>query len=83
MEINIIFYLYLSIFSSQVLELLPPNTHLRDILTFLENVLESQAVERREGQVLRAMLYAENLQVRNIYAQKIGTLRCLQMYVCV
>ncbi|GFS19211.1 vam6/Vps39-like protein [Elysia marginata] len=46
----------------KALELLPHTTKLRDILTFLENVMENQAVRRRHNQVLKSMLYAENLQ---------------------
>lgn len=49
--------------TAKALELLPPDTKLRDILTFLENVMESQAVRRRSNQILKSMLYAENLQV--------------------
>ncbi|XP_005090680.1 vam6/Vps39-like protein [Aplysia californica] len=49
--------------TAKALELLPSDTKLRDILTFLENVMESQAVRRRSNQILKSMLYAENLQV--------------------
>ncbi|GFN97687.1 vam6/vps39-like protein [Plakobranchus ocellatus] len=49
--------------TAKALELLPHTTKLRDILTFLENVMENQAVRRRHNQVLKSMLYAENLQV--------------------
>ena len=51
--------------SLQALELLPANTKVRDVLTFLENVLEGKATEKRENQVLRSLLYAEHLQVGN------------------
>lgn len=34
-----------------------------DILAYLENVMEHQAMIRRKNQVLKSMLYAENLQV--------------------
>lgn len=52
-------------FFHQALELLPSTTKLRDILTFLENVMENQAIHRRNNQILKSMLYAENLQVGN------------------
>ncbi|RUS79603.1 hypothetical protein EGW08_012628 [Elysia chlorotica] len=54
----------------KALELLPQTTKLRDILTFLENVMENQAVRRRHNQVLKSMLYAENLQVTENLIQK-------------
>ena len=57
-------YLIYSV-SLQALELLPANTKVRDVLTFLENVLEGKATEKRENQVLRSLLYAEHLQVGN------------------
>lgn len=34
-----------------------------EILAYLENVMEHQAMIRRKNQVLKSMLYAENLQV--------------------
>jgi len=49
--------------TTKALELLPSDTKLRDILTYLENVMESQAAQRRSNQILKSMLYAENLQV--------------------
>ncbi|KAK7104918.1 vam6/Vps39-like protein [Littorina saxatilis] len=47
----------------KALELLPSSIRVRDILTFLENVLEHNATERRHNQVLRSLSYAENLAV--------------------
>ncbi|XP_059173340.1 vam6/Vps39-like protein [Physella acuta] len=49
--------------TAKALEILPSGTKLKDILTFLENVMENQAVRRRSNQILKSMLYAENLQV--------------------
>ncbi|KAH9489099.1 Vam6/Vps39-like protein [Bulinus truncatus] len=47
---------------AKALELLPSTTKLIDILSFLENVLEHQTSKRRSNQVLKSMLYAENIQ---------------------
>lgn len=49
--------------TAKALELLPSTTKLSDILTFLENVMEHQAARRRSNQILKSMLYAENLEV--------------------
>ncbi|CAG5133152.1 unnamed protein product, partial [Candidula unifasciata] len=49
--------------TAKALELLPSTTRLRDILAFLENVMENQGVQRRSNQILKSLLYAENLQV--------------------
>ena len=51
----------------QALELLPATTKVRDIVTFLENVLEDRAAQKRSSQVLRSLLYAEHLQVLNLF----------------
>lgn len=61
----------------KALELLPHTTKLRDILTFLENVMENQAVRRRHNQVLKSMLYAENLQVTENLIQKQAVKICV------
>ncbi|KAK6183438.1 hypothetical protein SNE40_010920 [Patella caerulea] len=50
--------------TTKALELLPATTRVRDILTYLENVMEHQASRRRQNQVLKSMLYAENLQIQ-------------------
>ncbi|KAL5008470.1 hypothetical protein ScPMuIL_014051 [Solemya velum] len=47
----------------QSLELLPTTTLVKDILTYLQNIMEQRATTRRRCQVLKSMLYAENLQV--------------------
>ncbi|PVD26341.1 hypothetical protein C0Q70_14012 [Pomacea canaliculata] len=47
---------------AKALELLPSNTPIKDILTFLENVLENMASEKRQCRILRNLLYAENLK---------------------
>lgn len=49
--------------TSKSLELLPSTTKMSEILAYLENVMEHQAMIRRKNQVLKSMLYAENLQV--------------------
>ncbi|XP_055878560.1 vam6/Vps39-like protein [Biomphalaria glabrata] len=49
--------------TAKALELLPSTTKLTDILAFLENVLEHQTAHRRSNQILKSILYAENLQV--------------------
>ena len=48
---------------SKSLELLPISTNISEILTYLEKVMEHQASIKRYNQVLKSMLYAENLQV--------------------
>ena len=62
----------------QALELLPANTKVRDVLTFLENVLEGKATEKRENQVLRSLLYAEHLQVGNYTFY--GSSECVHLF---
>ncbi|XP_071079249.1 vam6/Vps39-like protein isoform X1 [Haliotis cracherodii] len=59
--------------TTKALELLPPETRVRDILTYLENVMEHRAAQRRSDQVLKSMLYNENLQVQEqrMYYQKV------------
>ncbi|KAK7506799.1 hypothetical protein BaRGS_00001650, partial [Batillaria attramentaria] len=46
---------------AKALELLPSTIRIRDILTFLENVLENMASERRHNQVLKSLMFCENL----------------------
>lgn len=48
---------------SKTLELLPTSTPVAEILRYLEKVMEHQATIKRDCQVLKSMLYAENLQV--------------------
>lgn len=57
----------------KALELLPSTIRVRDILTFLENVLENNSSQRKHMQVLRSLTYAENLSVteQRIQYQKI------------
>ncbi|ESP01601.1 hypothetical protein LOTGIDRAFT_200189, partial [Lottia gigantea] len=59
--------------TTKALELLPATTRIRDIVTYLENVMEHQASRRRQNQVLKSMLFAENLQIQEqrIYHQGI------------
>ena len=56
--------------TAKALELLPPATRLPDVLTFLEAVLEGQATRRRNGQLLKSLLYAQNLQVTEQLMQR-------------
>ncbi|KAK3093225.1 hypothetical protein FSP39_012933 [Pinctada imbricata] len=49
--------------TSKSLELLPTSTKVTDILEYLESVMEHQAMIRRKNQVIKSMLFAENLQV--------------------
>ncbi|XP_074662539.1 vam6/Vps39-like protein isoform X2 [Tubulanus polymorphus] len=49
--------------TAKALELLPASTKVRDILNFLENVLEDRAATKRDLKLLRCLLYAEHLQV--------------------
>lgn len=58
-----------SLFHQQSLELLPSTTKMSEILAYLENVMEHQAMIRRKNQVLKSMLYAENLQVNSYTVQ--------------
>ena len=47
----------------QALELLPPSIKIKDILGYLENVLELKSATKHQSQVLRNMLFSESLQV--------------------
>lgn len=49
--------------TTKALELLPPDTKIRDILTFMENVLELKASTKHHNRVLRNMLFSETLHV--------------------
>ncbi|XP_041353642.1 vam6/Vps39-like protein [Gigantopelta aegis] len=62
--------------TTKALELLPATTRVRDILVYLENVMEHRASQHRQDQVLKSMLYAENLQVQEqrMHYQKIKVL---------
>lgn len=51
------------IINLQALELLPPDTKIKDILTFMENVLELKAATKHQNRVLRNMLFSEALHV--------------------
>ncbi|XP_076463553.1 vam6/Vps39-like protein [Babylonia areolata] len=57
----------------KALELLPSTTVVRDLLTFLENVMEHSASQRRHNQMKRSLTHAENLKVteERIQYQKI------------
>ncbi|XP_064600177.1 vam6/Vps39-like protein [Liolophura sinensis] len=59
--------------TAQALEMLPANTEVKQILTYLENVMEEKAASKRSCQVLKSLLYAENLQVheQRIHYQKV------------
>ena len=47
----------------QALELLPPSIKIKDVLVYLENVLELKSATKHRSQVLRNMLFSESLQV--------------------
>ncbi|KAL4237860.1 Vam6/Vps39-like protein [Mactra antiquata] len=49
--------------TTKALELLPADTKIKDILTFMENVLEMKAATKHQNRVLRNMLFSEALQV--------------------
>lgn len=49
--------------TTKALELLPANTKIKDILGYLENVLELTASTKHHSQVLRNLLFSESLQV--------------------
>lgn len=49
--------------TTMALELLPPDIRIRDILVFLENVLELKAATKHQNRVLRNMLFSETLRV--------------------
>lgn len=55
-----------TVYYFQALEMLPANTEVKQILTYLENVMEEKAAGKRSCQVLKSLLYAENLQVSRI-----------------
>lgn len=50
--------------TSQVLDLLPPETPLRDLQIFLTSVLEKKSKERRSNQVLKSLIFAQHIQVQ-------------------
>ena len=50
--------------TTQVLNLLPPNTPLRDLKVFLSSVLEKKSKERRNNQVLKSLIFAQHVQVQ-------------------
>ena len=50
--------------TSQVLNLLPPDTPLRDLQVFLSSVLEKKSKERRTNQVLKSLVFAQHVQVQ-------------------
>lgn len=49
--------------TEKALELLPPGIKIKDILVYLENVLELKSATKHRTQVLRNMLFSESLQV--------------------
>ncbi|KAH3859338.1 hypothetical protein DPMN_102057, partial [Dreissena polymorpha] len=49
--------------TTKALELLPPDTKIESILTFMEKVLELKAATKHSASVLRNMLYSESLHV--------------------
>ena len=50
----------------QALELLPSSIEVREVYTFLLNVLEDKEKKRKNCQLLKSLLFAEHLQVRKI-----------------
>ena len=50
----------------QALELLPSSIEVREVYTFLLNVLEDKEKKRKNCQVLKSLLFAEHLQVRKL-----------------
>ena len=50
--------------TTQVLELLPAGTRLKEIEQFLTTVLQERTQKRKRTQMLRGLLLAEHLQVR-------------------
>ena len=58
--LNLDFFFYKIL---QALELLPPSIKIKDILGYLENVLELKSATKHQSQVLRNMLFSESLQV--------------------
>ncbi|XP_064621475.1 vam6/Vps39-like protein [Lineus longissimus] len=62
--------------TAKAIEMLPSNILVRDILAFLEDVLEERAVVKRDCQILKSLLYAEHLQVQEqrMHYQKV---RCV------
>ena len=50
----------------QALELLPSSIEVREVYTFLLNVLEDKEKKRKNCQVLKSLLFAEHLQVGTI-----------------
>ena len=55
-------------FVFQALELLPSSIEVREVYTFLLNVLEDKEKKRKNCQVLKSLLYAEHLQVGKMYS---------------
>ncbi|KAL3874849.1 hypothetical protein ACJMK2_037811 [Sinanodonta woodiana] len=49
--------------TAKALDLLPPTTKVKEILTYLENVLELKYATKHHCQILKSMLHAESLQV--------------------
>ncbi|CDR08802.1 unnamed protein product [Oncorhynchus mykiss] len=50
--------------TTKAIDLLPANTQIREIRVFLESVLEEKAQRKRFDQVLKSLLQAEFLRVR-------------------
>ena len=50
--------------TSQVLNLLPPDTPLRDLQVFLTSVLDKKSKERRTNQVMKSLIFAQHVQVQ-------------------
>ncbi|XP_023931071.1 vam6/Vps39-like protein [Lingula anatina] len=49
----------------KALELLPTTSKVKEILVFLENVLEDRAAEKRNAQVLKGLIFQEHLMVQS------------------
>jgi len=50
--------------TAKALELLPSSIEVREVYTFLLNVLEDKEKKRKNCQVLKSLLFAEHLQVQ-------------------
>ncbi|KAI6652243.1 hypothetical protein LOD99_7260 [Oopsacas minuta] len=59
--------------TSQVLNLLPPDTPLRDLQVFLTSVLEKKSKERRTNQVTKSLIFAQHVQVQRERIRSEGT----------
>ncbi|GAB1601255.1 vam6/Vps39-like protein [Argonauta hians] len=62
--------------ASKALELLPPTTKIKDILNYLENLVEKKAALRRNHMVLRNVMSAENVMVIKEH-MKFSKIKCV------